>query len=671
MNSLLAAQALLLAGAAACLLPMPNGWRAAAGLASQAIAMVLVLAVALPVVFGGTPLEGTQAWAHPVGTLKVRLDALGAFFLAWSLPMTLLGSVYAVGYLRRYFGSERHVGVHYALLNMTSLSFVLVYTGDHALVFLLGWEIAALAAWLLVIWDYPNQKVRFAGFNYLVSTHIGLIFLVAAFMILYTHSGSWELESFGRWLRDNPGTERNLVFLLLLTSFGLKSAFFPFHSWLPRAHAAAPAHVSALMSGVIHKAGLYALVRFILLIGRPDEWMGWFLISFSLLSAVIGALYTVGQRDLKRLLGYSSTENVGIAGLGLGVGCLGLAWGNPVLTAVGFAGGLLHVLNHAFFKCQLFYAAGSVYQATHTVDMEKLGGLARLMPWTALAFLLGGVAISALPPLNGFTSEFLIYAGLFTGQAVPVWAKVALAGTAAGLAFVGAVSALSITRAFGVVFLGAPRDASIAKPQEVSRWMLAPTMLHAVGVVVLGVAPALGLVLVEGSASLALAGLPAGGEVDVHQPLHELSATLSRIGAISAALALAIAALWWLRSRLGGAQSSQHVTWGCGYTAPNTRMQYTGSSFSWDFSQRFRWVMVLLRRQHAPEGYFPKDAYLISDCVDAVERRLFSVIMHGDESATELSRRLKEDDPRLAFAAALVAIVLVGGLVVLSGGPLR
>ncbi|HSV44423.1 MAG TPA: proton-conducting transporter membrane subunit, partial [Ramlibacter sp.] len=491
MNSLLAAQLLLLAGAAGCLLPMRNSWRAAAGLGSQAAAMALVLGVALPVVFGGVPLEGALAWAHPVGTLKVRLDALGAFFLAWSLPMTLLGSVYAVGYLRRHFGGERHVGVHYALLNLTALSFVLVYSGDHALVFLLGWEIAALAAWLLVIWDYPNQKVRFAGFNYLVSTHIGLIFLVAAFMILYTHSGSWELESFGRWLRDNPGTERNLVFLLLLASFGLKSAFFPFHSWLPRAHAAAPAHVSALMSGVIHKAGLYALVRFILLIGRPDEWMGWFLIGFSLLSAVIGALYTVGQRDLKRLLGYSSTENVGIAGLGLGVGCLGLAWGNPVLTAVGFAGGLLHVLNHAFFKCQLFYAAGSVYQATHTVDMEKLGGLARLMPWTALAFVLGGVAISALPPLNGFTSEFLIYSGLFTAQVLPAWAKVALAGTAAGLAFVGAVSALSITRAFGVVFLGAPRDASIEPPQEVSRWMLAPTMLHAAGVVALGVAPVL------------------------------------------------------------------------------------------------------------------------------------------------------------------------------------
>lgn len=672
MNALLAAQALLLLGAAACLLPMPNRARASAGLATQGVAMGLVLWAAWPVLWGAAPLEGELAWAYPVGTLKMRLDALGAFFLAWSLPMTWAGSVYAVGYLGRHFASnERHLGVHYALLNLTALSFVLVYTGEHALVFLLGWEIAALAAWLLVIWDYPNQKVRFAGFNYLVSTHIGLIFLVAAFMILYTHAGSWELGRFGAWLRAHAGSDRNLVFLLLVASFGLKSAFFPFHSWLPRAHAAAPAHVSALMSGVIHKAGLYALVRFVLLMGQPDEWMGWFLIGFALLSALIGALYTVGQRDLKRLLGYSSTENVGIAGLGFGLGCLGLAWGQPVLVALGFAGGLMHVLNHAFFKCQLFYAAGAVYQATHTVDVEKLGGLARLMPVTAIAFLVGGIAISALPPLNGFASEFTIYAGLFNGAPIAPWAKVALAATGAGLAFVGALSALSITRAFGVVFLGAPRDPEIERPQEVNGWMLAPMGLHAVGVVVLGVAPALGLALVDGAVRLALAGLPAGDA----GALQALGQTLTRIGAISGALAAAALALWALRSRLaraaGAPGASRHVTWGCGYTAPNPRMQYTSSSFSWDFAQRFRGLMVLLRRQKAPQGYFPSDAYLITDCVDAVERRLFSVIKHGDESAGELSKKLREDDPRVAFAGALLALIVMAAAIVLAGGPLR
>ena len=678
MNALLAAQLLLLLGAALCLIPARNGFRAAVGLLSQAGATALVLSAAVPIVAGGPALVGELAWAFPVGTLRIRLDALGAFFLAWSLPMTLLGSVYAVGYLRRHFGSERHVGVHYALLNMTALAFVVVYTADHALVFLLGWEIAALAAWLLVIWDYPNQKVRFAGFNYLVSTHIGLMFLVAAFMVMYTHSASWELGSFGRWLQANPGSERNLVFVLLVTSFGLKSAFFPFHSWLPRAHAAAPAHVSALMSGVIHKAGLYALVRFVLLMGRPDEWMGWFLIAFSLLSAVIGALYTAGQRDLKRLLGYSSTENVGIAGLGFGVGCLGLTWGNATLVTLGFAGGLLHVLNHAFFKCQLFYAAGAVYQAAHTVNMEKLGGLARLMPWTAASFLIGGVAIAALPPLNGFGSEFVIYSSLFSGQPVAGhggiggWAQAALVATGAGLAFVGAVSALSITRAFGIVFLGTPREAAVEPVQEVSRWMLAPTLVHAAGVVLLGLAPVLGLAMVEGSARLALQALPGVDATAAATALQALGDTLSRIGWIAGGITLAICVLWgWQVLRQRGQPAQRHVTWGCGYTRSNPRMQYTGSGFSWDFGRHFQGVLLLLRRQKAPEGYFPTDAYLLSHCPDAVERRLFNVIKHGDETAADLSQRLREDDPRLSFAAVLVTLVVIGGLVVLTGGALQ
>ncbi|MBP6647718.1 MAG: proton-conducting membrane transporter, partial [Burkholderiaceae bacterium] len=504
MFALISAVIVLLLGAGLALAVQGNRWRAGWAIATQLVATVLVLSAAWPVLMGGVIVSGSMVWTYPVGTPRVQMDGLGAFFLVWSLPMTLLGSLYAVGYMRRYFDSARHLGVHFALLNFTALSFILVYCTDHALIFLLGWEIAALAAWQLVIWDFSNQKVRFAGFNYLVSTHIGLIFLVAAIMIMYAHTGTWGLDSMGAWLQTHPGPERNLVFLLLLISFGLKSAFFPFHSWLPRAHAAAPAHVSALMSGVIHKAGLYALVRFVLLMGQPDEWMGWFLIAFAACSALVGGLYTVGQRDLKRMLGYSSTENVGIAGIGIGVGCLGLTWGMPALVALGFAGGLLHVLNHAFFKCQLFYAAGAVYQGTHTVDMEKLGGLARLLPWTTLFFLVGGVAISALPPLNGFTSEFTIYSALFQDGALPPPARVALILTAAVLAFVGAMSAMAITRTFGVVFLGAPRDAAIDQAAEANRWMLLPMGVHSLGVVVLGLAPFVGLMMVAEPTSLAM-----------------------------------------------------------------------------------------------------------------------------------------------------------------------
>lgn len=667
MNHLIAAVLTLMLGGVLCLLPASNRLRVGLGLGSQLVATVLVLMTVVPILLGGPPITTEMPWSYPLGSLHFRLDALGAFFLSWSLPMTLLGSVYAVGYLRQYFDSPRHMGVHFGLLNMISLSFILVYTGEHAVTFLMGWEIAALSAWLLVIWDYGNQKVRFAGFNYLVSTHIGLIFLVAAVMILYTHTHSWFLDDFGRWMSGNPGTVRNLVFVLLVISFGLKSAFFPFHSWLPRAHAAAPAHVSALMSGVIHKAGLYALVHFLMISGKPDEWMGWFLIAFSITSALIGGLYTVGQRDLKRLLGYSSTENVGIAGIGFGLGCLGLTWEQPMLVALGFGGGLLHVLNHAFFKCQLFYAAGCVYQIKHVVDIERLGGLFRLMPVTALCFLVGGIAISALPPFNGFVSEFAIYSGLFTHTDVSLWAKLALALVAAALAFVGAVSALSITRAFGVIFLGQARDHSLPPAHEPSAWMLAPMGVHAAGTVLLGLVPAWGFAMVAAPTALFLNALPTP---EAAQALRDVAHTLDRVGLVSVTLLgaiLLVLALRWLLLRPGPRLGS---TWGCGYGAPNTRMQYTGSAFSTDFAQPFHSVMLLLKRQKPPTTYFPTDSYVITNCVDAVEHRLYNVIGHGDESASEISRLMHEDDPRLAFAAALVALLVIASLVVLAEGAL-
>jgi hydrogenase-4 component B len=658
---------LLTAGAGLCLLPVPNTWRAAVGLTTQAIATALTWVAVAPTLAGKTEPMLTMPWGYPIGEIRFHLNALGAFFLSWSLPMTLLGAVYAVGYLRPYFNTSRHVGVHFALLNTIGISFLMVYTGQHAVTFLMGWEIAALSAWLLVIWNYTDQKVRFAGFNYLVSTHLGLIFLLAAFMILYTQTQSWYLDDFGHWMSQHPGTVRNTVFLLLVTSFGLKSAFFPFHSWLPRAHAAAPANVSALMSGVIHKAGLFALLQFLLIQGKPDAWMGWLLIAFSAASAVVGALYTVGQRDLKRLLGYSSTENVGVAGMGFGMGTLGLAWDVPSLVALGFAGGMLHVLNHAFFKCQLFYAAGCVYQAKHGVDIERLGGLARWMPLTALSFLIGGLAISALPPFNGFASEFLIYSGLLTSEPLNIWNKLVLVGVSTLLAFVGAVSALSITRAYGVIFMGQPRDSTLPEGHDPSGWMLVPLLVHTAGSVLLGLLPVVGLALVATPTRLFLHPWP---DAEVQQAMQGVREVLERVGMVSLSVAGLIALAWALRWLWRRHAPALGPTWGCGYTAGSPRMQYTGSSFSREFSHHYEEVMVLLERHKEPQGYFPDDAYVVADCVDAVERRLYNVIGHGDESAGLISKLMREDDPRLAFALGLAAVAAVAALVVMSDGAL-
>lgn len=659
MSLVLLAAGVLLVGAVLALVLRTNAARGWAAVLSQGIASGLVLAAVIPVLSTGQEIGGAWAWSYPIEIVRGRIDPLGAFFLSWSLPMTLLGTIYAVGYLRPYFRGGRNGGSHFALLNMTSLAFVMVYTVENALVFLLGWEIAAVAAWLLVIWDYRNQRIRFAGFNYLVSTHVGMFVLVAAFMLMHSQTNSFDFPAFAEFLR-RPGRIRDVTYVLLVVAFGLKSAFFPFHTWLPRAHSAAPAHVSALMSGVIHKAGLFALLRFTLMVGTPDEWMGWFLVAFSALSAVTGVLYTTTQRDLKRLLGYSSTENVGIAGLGFGLGVLGLAWHEPALVLLGFSGGMLHLLNHAFFKCLLFYAAGAVYHATHTVDIERLGGLAKRMPRTAVFFLVGGVAICGLPPLNGFFSEFLLYSGLLSQAVPPGVARLLLAVAAALLAFVGAVSALATVRAFGITFLGHPRDPRVPVAHDAPRALVATMTLHAAGVILLGAFPAAGLWLVRHAVGRFVASDPLAPQ----GALPDLGGVLSPVIIASLLLALTAAVLLLLVRRRQ-ASGVTHVTWGCGYTAPNSRMQYTGASFSLFFGSLFEAVLPRLRRQELPRGYFPASGHLSTHQVDAVERRIFQVLGDGEATIQRLTKR-SPDVPRYAFAAGLVALAIVAGAAVLA-----
>jgi hydrogenase-4 component B len=668
MTPLLVAAVVLLAGAVAALVLRDNVHRGWAALVTQAVGTALVLVSVVPVLAGAAPRRASVAWSFPVDRIAVHLDSLGAFFLAWSLPMTLLGTVYATGYLRPWFRT-RNAGVQYALLNVTSLSFILIYTVESAFVFLLGWEIAAVAAWLAVVWEYRNPKIRFAGFNYLVSTHIGLFFLLAAFMVMYSQTGSMDFQAFGAFLRQ-PSPLRNVTFILLVTSFGLKSAFFPFHTWLPRAHSAAPAHVSALMSGVIHKAGLFGLLRITLLTAAVEPWMGWYVLGFSSLSVVVGALYTTSQRDLKRLLGYSSTENVGIAGMGFGLGYLGLAWNQPALVVLGFTGGILHLLNHALFKCLLFYAAGAVYRATHTVDLERLGGLARRMPWTAGLFLLGGLAISALPPLNGFVSELLVYAGLLGPGAAPGIERSLLVVGAAVLAFAGGISALAMTRAFGVVFLGVPRDASLHCEGEVPRAMRLPMLAHAAGAAALGLFPGLGLAVVERPARLFLELLPGAAPVDVRAlGAARLLAPAAWLGL--ALLAVMAALLLVRRALAGGEPAPRSVTWGCGYTAGTPRIQYTAASYSQQFARFFETILVHLRRERLPRGPFPeRGAHLGTHCVDAVEQRMFEVMGEGDGLVKRVGRRIPVD-PRFSMAAGLVVLVTVIGLVISGAGGVR
>lgn len=664
MNFVLFAVVSLLIGASLALYFRKNDVQISISLISQAIALVLLFVVTVPVLMNGIEIRGLVRWSFPINDINLRIDPLSAFFLLFSIPMTLLGSLYARGYLSPYFAKGRNGGLHFAILNMVSLSYILIYTVENAIVFLLGWEIAAISAWLLVIWDYRNQKIRFAGFNYLVSTHIGLLFLIAALLLLHSSTRSFDFQTFGTVL-SQPGPIRNIIFVLFVTSFALKSAFFPFHTWLPRAHSAAPAHVSALMSGVIHKAGLFGLLRLTLIMGTPDEWMGWFLIGFSALSAFTGVLYTVTQRDLKRLLGYSSTENVGIAGIGIGLGYLGLVWKEPLLVAFGFSGAVLHILNHALFKCLLFYAAGAIYRMAHTVDLERLGGLIKKMPQTASFYLIGGLAISAVPPFNGFVSEFLIYNGLLRRWNGSLYAQGALMLGAALLSLTGAISAVAIVRSFGISFLGAQRDPSALTGGEAPLSMRFSMAIHTLGVILLGVVPFLGVSIIQCVTKEFIGLLP---DVSLTSDIIEsVFGVLKPLSAMNLSLILVTAVVLFARRWSLGRGVRRHITWACGYPNTNSRMQYTGASFSDPFVCVFKGMLKLLKRENLPHELFPRSGYLNTHFVDAVERRMFKMIGEAEQLFESIAVKIREES-HVSFGLGLIVILGAMALLLMKNG---
>ncbi len=659
MDSMLFGLLSLIAGCIAALALPNNRLRIGVNLVSQFAACVFILSCTVPVLLGAAPLASSVGWSYPVDRIDLLLDPLAALFLTFSLPMTLLGSIYAVGYLASDIRGSRHVGTHFALLSLVQISYVIVYTVQNAFAFLVGWEFAALGAWLLVIWYHRDQKIRFAGFNYLISTHFSLLFLVAGVVIMHGATNSFQFSDFQKFL-SQPGFSRDVVFVLLITSFGLKSAFFPFHTWLPRAHSAAPAHVSALMSGVIHKAGLFGMFKVISMVGLPAMWMGWYILTFSCLSAFMGVLYTISQRDIKRMLGYSSTENVGIAGIGLGIGCLGLAGEHPVLVALGFGGALLHVINHALFKCLLFYAAGSIYRFTHTIDMEKLGGLSKRMPWTSPLFLLGSLAGSALPPLNVFVSEYMLYSGLL--QPVPElgMGRVVFLLAVALLALVGGLSALSATRSFGLIFLGVARDPQCVHPAaRENPYMILPMLLHLVGILTIGLFPIVGIRLISVPAQifLKLSTTPSA-TVETFLPM----ALVTWITTVAVILVCIYAILMALRFSLLPNCERRHVTWGCGYTAPNTRMQYSGSSFSDPMVAVFQDLLKFVTRQDLPQGVFPKNGKYETNCIDTVERKIFTLLANGERAAQSAMSVLPEHSA-FSFLLGLIALILLVSLV--------
>jgi hydrogenase-4 component B len=524
------------------------------------------------VLLGAPPITASIQPAVPGGSWAIFVDPLAAWFLV------VLGTAGAgaTAYGVRYLAAERAhrpVAIAHAVFSLVLAAMVGVVVAHAAVLFLLAWEIMALSAYFLIMFEGERREVRRAGLIYLVLTHTGTLLLIAMFLIWGRGSADLTFQSLATAAPAVPWGG-GLVLLLALAGFGVKAGLVPLHFWLPGAHASAPSHVSALLSGVMLKMGIYGLLRVISLLGAPPAWFGWTLFTLGLVSAVLGVLWALGQHDLKRALAYSSVENIGIILLAMGVGVLGLATGRPVVAVLGFTAAVLHTLNHSLFKSLLFLAAGAVVGATGTRAIDRLGGLGRRMPLTAAAFFGGSIAIVGLPPLNGFISEWVAALGLLRGAQTPGPLSLIALGIA-GLGLIGALALACFTRVSGAVFLGHPRGRAFAARDD---WgLVAPMMGLLTLCLLVGVYP--GIAVRPAVAVARSIMMESGGEAA--DAVSILSSALPAIGAVAALLAGLTAIAGYFRLRAGRVnRAAVNLTWGCAYALPGARMQYTASSFS-------------------------------------------------------------------------------------------
>jgi len=586
--------------------------------------------------------------------LHLRLDGISALFLALLAVVDGACAMYSGEYWSdRSHPRSARAGRWWWSVMVASLALVLL--SSNGLHFLLGWEVFTVSAYFLITLDRQQTEARKGGWLYLAASHAGTVCLFAFFAALAARTGSWELGPMHENLALAP------LFWLALFGFGLKSGMFPLHIWLPSAHANAPSHVSAILSGVTIKMGIYGLVRFSGWLPVPPA-AGWTIAALGVASAVLGVAFALGQHDLKRLLAYHSVENIGIILIGLGFALVAANYGGAPWGRLALAGGLLHVWNHGLFKTLLFLGAGSVLHTTRTREMSRLGGLWRAMPWTAGLFALGAAAISGLPPLNGFVSEWLVFLGLFDAAIAHGPIAWALIPAAILLGVTGALALACFIKVCGVVFLGAPRTAAARRAHECGPAMRGPMLLLAAACVAIGLAP---FIFWPGIARAIGTWSPAWGGAASPAPLL----TLGKIHIAVAVVATAAALVLWHRARRHGFRRA--LTWDCGYAAPTPRMQYTAGSFASIINEWFAWILRPERHEHRPaeQELLPAGASFAEHTPETVLEYIVHPVGRGVMHLSAAARRLQHGRLQAYLLYLLVGVMALAGIVLLADRP--
>lgn len=536
------------------------------------------------------------------------LDPLSLFFLFVIAIIFLPSAVYSFGYLKKEYPPVKII-IAWCLSLAFLLSMALVVAVRNVFVFLIAWEAMSLVSYFLVVFDTKYNKSIQAGMIYIVMTHIGTAFLVAAFIMMYKYAGSFDFFAIKNACQAMPTQAKNIVFILLLIGFGTKAGIVPLHIWLPYAHPQAPSHISSLMSGVMIKTAVYGLMRFVIyILGVGAWWWGILVISLAIITCLVGIIYALMERDIKRLLAYSSVENIGIVLLGVGLAMFFLSLNIPHLAVFSLIAGIYHLINHAIFKGLLFLCAGSVYKATGTRDIEKMGGLIKSMPQTAFCFLLGAMAISALPPFNGFVSEWLTLQAFFLGAfSVPGGLKLFLVICAGLLALAGGLAAACFVKAFGVTFLGLPRSHYAKGAKEAPLSMKAGMFFLSFLVIVFGLA-ATGIIKLLAQVASVASG------VDISRMSFSLNNFTLTPGAgrsaylsvpVLAFVLIVLAAACFAVYMFGRARERIYKTWDCGYYKLDSRNEYTATAFSKPFRIAFSFFLLPYRKtQKIRESFY-------------------------------------------------------------------
>jgi hydrogenase-4 component B len=636
---------------------LPRSFRAANALGSGFV----VLGCALGLIPAAQALIAPQdwtlalSWPPPWGLGRLAIDGVSALFLTPALVLMALGAVYGRGYLAHMEGRKR-AGPPWFFYNILAACITGVFTARDPLLLLLFWEGMALSSYFLVSMEDTDGSVRRAGRIYLVASHLGAAFLLVLCLL---PGASWPPADGLAAGASMPLVEgiapAGLIFLLALVGFGSKAGLAPLGVWLPEAHPAAPSHVSAVLSGVMIKTGVYGILR-VLLAYQPEAWWGWTLIGLGGVTAILGVAGALGQAELKRLLAWSSMENAGLMLLGLGLGALGRAMDAPLVAALGFSAALIHMVNHGVFKSLLFFCAGSVLHATGERRMDQLGGVLKRMPVTGLAFFAGGLGICGLPPFGGFASELVLGLCAVKGLLLPTASlDIPSLGALGALILCAGMAAAVFSGAFGAVFLGEPRSQIAKTAHEAPALMRWPMILLAGLGLLLGFAAPLLLETVLRALEPSLPGAQALGA-----PLVDGLATASLVFGLLLAV---FGGLFLLRrALLKGRDVRRGPTWDCGYINPTARIQYTYSSFAQPLAGMFQALTGKTGSTTRPWGLFPARAGYFAEAQD----RILTAFLAGFgflDARLEALHRLQQGQVHvyvLYIAATLVALLAWG-----------